>query len=45
MQMIDPIGSDRYIVTRNFATLHEGTDKKLWGELDLRERRSTGVCS
>ena len=29
-EMLTPAGSDRYLRTRNFATLMEGTDAKLW---------------
>jgi hypothetical protein len=29
-EMLTPFGSPRYLRTRNFATLHTGTDKKIW---------------
>jgi len=29
-EMLTPIGADRYLRTRNFATLHLGSDQKLW---------------
>lgn len=29
-EMICPFGSDRYIRTRNYVTLEEGNDKKIW---------------
>ncbi|MGP9766774.1 alkaline phosphatase D family protein [Halomonas sp. AOP13-D3-9] len=29
-RMLKPVGAKRYIRMRNFATLEEGTDKKLW---------------
>lgn len=29
-EMLTPIGSSRYLRTRNFATLQTGTDQKLW---------------
>jgi hypothetical protein len=28
--MLRPIGSNQYIRARNFTTITEGTDKKLW---------------
>ncbi|KEA62160.1 hypothetical protein ADIMK_3821 [Marinobacterium lacunae] len=30
IDMLRPHGSDKYLRTRNFATLQEGTDRKLW---------------
>jgi len=29
-EMLTPIGSDKYIRARNFATIHRGGDQKLW---------------
>jgi hypothetical protein len=29
-EMLTPTGSDRYLRTRNFTTLHIGSDKKIW---------------
>jgi hypothetical protein len=28
--MLTPVGSDKYLRTRNFSTFHEGSDNKLW---------------
>jgi len=30
INMLKPYGSDTYIRTRNFATIEEGTDGKMW---------------